>query len=166
MTVTITNFEKDGKEFIRVNSPYNPSFIKRAKEIRGKYNGADSIKAWEFPVESKSKLDSLLSTIYGTTDGSVSEKVAVRLTFLETVIAEQDSIIIAGRIIAIGRGRDTGAKCGRDITFDEGNMGTDGSRKNWHTFIEEGSVFEVFEFEKAALKQLDKIKSVKYEIIE
>lgn len=165
MTVEIETFKKeDEKEYIRVRSPYNQMFVIRAKEIRGKFNGDK--KAWEFPIKSQSKLEAILSEIYGTADSSKSEKVNIQLTFVESVKAEKNGIVLAGRLIVRGTERDSGATCGIDVSFESGEMGTDGSRKNWYTYISKDSVFEVFEFEKEALKILDKNNSVTYKIIE
>ena len=151
-------------EFIRVTSPYNEDFIKEARALKGKFNTTN--KGWEFPIKSKAKVDAAIYKVFGVSSDANSEKVNIELTFLEKVQAEQDSVIIAGRIIAKGDNRDSGAEEGWGVEIIEGEMSTDGSRKNWYTYVTKGSVFAVSKVEKKTLKLLDKNKSVSYKIIE
>lgn len=55
MIVTVEN------EKIKVNSPYNKSFVAGAKQIQGKWNAP----CWVFPEENKEAVKALLIEYYG-----------------------------------------------------------------------------------------------------
>ena len=55
MKVTVEN------ETIKVNSPYNKSFVAGAKQIQGKWNAP----CWVFPEENKEAVKALLIECYG-----------------------------------------------------------------------------------------------------
>ncbi len=165
MTIKIETFNNANNiELISVTSPYNEEFIIAARKLKGVFNKTN--KSWEFPIKSKAKVEAVVYQVFGVSSDSDSEKVTIELTFLETVQAEQSNVIISGRVIAKGDHRDSGAEEGWGVEFIEGEMSTDGSRKNWYTYVKKGSVFTVSKFEKKALKLLDKNKSVSYKIIE
>lgn len=168
MTVTVKYIKDESGEdkIISVKSPYSATFLKMAKtELHGKYNGQS--KAWEFSAKIKVKVLNALKTVYDyEEEGAVIEKVDIEVTFKNTVYAERGSVILAGRILAIGKERDSGAYEGKDVNLIEGEMSTDGSRKNWNTYIASDSVLEVYNVDKKTLKLWDKIDSVTYKIIE
>lgn len=148
-----------------VNSPYNKSFIERARKLHGKFNATK--KAWEFSPKIKSKVFDALRTVYDYEEpGVIIEKVDILVTINKKVYGFADNVILCGRIIAVGKERDSGAYEGKDVNMLEGEMDTGGSRKNWFTYIEAGTVLEVFNVNKKTLKLWDNEESVSYKIIE
>ena len=71
------------------------------------------------------------------------ERITVKLTFCRDVIVERGPIIIYGKQIASASSRDSGARVGQDVVFLEGEPGSGGSRNNWNTYIDAGSVVQV-----------------------
>ena len=161
--ITYTKDENGNETLMSVKSPYSATFLKMAKQLHGKYNN----KEWEFSTKIKAKVLSALKTVYDyEEEGTVTEKVDIEVTFNNTVCAEKGSVILAGRILAIGTDRDSGAYEGKDVSLIEGEISTDGSRKNWYTYIAAESVLEVYNVDKNTLKAWDKLDSISYKIID
>lgn len=72
----------------------------------------------------------------------MSDSVKVRITAKETV-CRKFALVFMNVKLAVGWGRDTGAKVGYDARLITGDIGTGGSRANWHVYAAEGAVFEL-----------------------
>lgn len=163
--ITYTKDENGNETVMSVKSPYNTNFLAMARKLHGKFN--TQTKTWDFSTKTKSKVLAALKTVYDyEEEGTVTEKVDIEVTFNNTVHSEKGSLILAGRIVAVGTDRDSGAYEGKDISLIEGEISTDGSRKNWYTYIAAESVLEVYNVDKKTLKEWDKLDSVSYKIID
>lgn len=70
-----------------------------------------------------------------------------------------------GVILARAFGRDTGANLGVDVKLLEGSISSGGSRINWETIVEEGSIMEVVDFPVYALNsKMNCLDSEDYEV--
>ena len=120
--------EKNGKGMIRIFTPYNPDFVKK-------------IKCAETEIDT---IREYMMDVYGETDlPDDGEKVTVRATFPNGAWELTGPIVVFGREIARAWGRDSGAQVGSDVTLISGKVDSGGSRANWRTEIEEGSVFKI-----------------------
>ncbi|MBA1220054.1 hypothetical protein G7017_03935 [Pseudomonas fulva] len=163
--VTYTTDGNGDETVMSVNSPYNKSFIERARKLHGKFN--TTTKAWDFSPKIKVKVFDALRTVYDYEEpGVVVEKVDILVTINEKVFGFTGDVILGGRIIAVGKERDSGAYEGKDVNMVKGEMSTGGSRKNWYTYIDAGTILEVFNVNKKTLKLWDKEEAVSYKIIE
>lgn len=163
--VTYTTDENGDETVMSVNSPYNTKFIEYARKLHGKFNKVT--RAWDFSPKAKSKVFDALRTVYNYEEpGIVVEKVDILVTINEKVFGFKGDVILGGRIIAVGKERDSGAYEGNDVNMIKGEMNTDGSRKNWYTYIDAGTALEVFNVNKKTLKLWDKEEAVSYKIID
>lgn len=94
MKVTVEN------ETIKVNSPYNKSFVAGAKQIQGKWNAP----CWVFPEENKEAVKALLIECYGECGelGTVST-VTVDLDLDTYTEGYEDGEIRVGSIVVLKR---------------------------------------------------------------
>lgn len=94
MKVTVEN------ETIKVNSPYNKSFVAGAKQIQGKWNAP----CWVFPEENKEAVKALLIECYGECGelGAVST-VTVDLDLDTYTEGYEDGEIRVGSIVVLKR---------------------------------------------------------------
>ena len=124
-------------------TPYNPDFVRRVKTIGGARWDAKN-RAWRIPVEAVDQARQIMREVYGECDLPEDiKRVTVKLTFGKDVIVEHGPIIIYGKQIASASSRDSGARVGQDVVFLEGEPGSGGSRNNWNTYIDAGSVVRV-----------------------
>jgi hypothetical protein len=87
----------------------------------------------------------LCHEIYGT-DGSavaVSDLVTARVTITTTWYEDRAGLFAGGRLVARAFDRDSGARLGDGVIILRGNATSGGSRKNWETRIQGGSIFEI-----------------------
>ena len=126
--VKINNLN-DGK--IEVITPYNGTFIKKARMLKGKWNGT----GWEFKEEYEDIIKSHLMDIYGD-DGSPMAKCKVRvnLTKLHDIDYSQmwdDEVRMFGRTLAIRKYRDSDPLLDKTVVLVKGGFSSrGGSRTN------------------------------------
>lgn len=129
-------------ESVSVGCPYTPDFPPAARKLGGRWDKPTA--AWIFPRRNRSRVEDLLAEIYGwaTEPGPM---VVVSLTAnLERGIREYGhAIYIAGRMVARATHRDSGAQLGDRVTLVQGDAGSGGSRKNWCTTLDAGSIVEI-----------------------
>jgi hypothetical protein len=76
------------------------------------------------------------------------------------------AVMFMGEKVAVAFDRDSGAKVAYGARMISGEIGSGGSRKNWHCWIEEGSVFELEVDAEAYRKNRNRIKKWDMEEIE
>lgn len=133
----------DSNDHIAVISPYEPKFVKRARELGGTWERKR--KTWMFPNRQRDRVVEALDDSFGYEDAETyKERVIVRLAAGEKpIVSDKDAVRAAGRIIAQAWGRDSGAKLGPRVVLVKGSVRSGGSWKNWETIAEENSEFEV-----------------------
>lgn len=89
----------------------------------------------------------------------------IRITALEDN-CRRYAVIFMGTKLAVAFDRDSGAKVGYDARMISGKIGSGGSSKNWHCFVETGSIFELEIDEELFLKNKNRIKKWSMEVIE
>lgn len=118
----------DGK--IEVISPYNASFVKKARMLKGNWNG----KGWEFKKEHEDIVKGHLMDIYGD-DGSAISKCIVRvnLSKLSEIDYSQlwnDEIRMFGRTLAIRKYRDSAPLLDKTVVLVKGGFPNSGGSRN------------------------------------
>lgn len=119
---------------IVVTSPYNAQFVKRARELAGKWNSGN--KAWIFPEEMEDQVRALLMDVYGQDDRAPDAMEQLRLRVkltdyprdMET--GHHLEVVVAGRQVARAFSRDSGARLGQDVVVVSGGFTSGGSRNN------------------------------------
>lgn len=126
---------EDGK--IIVTSPYNSDFVKAVRNINGKWTG----NAWSVPAVMGDQVKNLLLKHYGTTGNEPTK------TYIITAKKDIDElcgpVCAGGLVIAQARGRDSGAKTLDGVYLLDGDIDSTGSVKNWRTWVEKDSTFQV-----------------------
>lgn len=74
------------------------------------------------------------------------------------------AVIVLGQKVAIAFDRDSGAKVGYGARMISGEIGSGGSRKNWHCYVSEGSVFEIEVDEELFNRNKNRIKNGNYRL--
>lgn len=157
MTVKISSMLINNKECTILSAPYHPECSHMAKNIGGKWWAEK--KLWYFDLRDNDRVATMAAKLWGSDGSDSSEKdvVTIRLSFPNGYGASKSGISIAGRSIAYAWGRDSGAKLGEGIIVIEGSAYSGGSVKNWTTSIRKGSVFEVRDLPRGALKILNEL---------
>lgn len=138
---------------ILVTSPYSASFVDRARQLGGKWEGS----VWAFQAGLEQEVRDALIQIYGTDDFASDEKVTVLIETLDDWYQGKGALMFAGKTIARAFGRDSGAKVGDDVAIIEGRAYSCGSVKNWASEVGEGSKIKVFNVSRPMLeKELEK----------
>lgn len=136
--VTIKIEIVDTKAYIY--TPYNAEFVKAIKGIGGARWNRDK-SAWAIPADCADQAREIMRRVYGEDDRpDCGERVDVRLTFDSSVSEWQSAVTIYGKTISRAYGRDSGARCGDDVAFVEGQPESGGSVKNWTSVVPQGSI--------------------------
>ena len=127
---------------IEVSSPYNKSFVSAARGLGGRW--LPSKMVWSFDARDADHVRAACKDAYGT-DGSVEAP----LVTLRAVAGEDDvwasrSALCIGPVeVARAFGRDSNVRLADGVSITNGNATAGGSRKNWATVLEGGSVVEI-----------------------
>jgi hypothetical protein len=100
--------KKEGK--IYVTTSYNSTFVTKAKNLKGKWNG----DCWVFDEKVENLVKEVLKDIYGTDGETYSKNVTVELNLDKFEYSDSQGVKIGDLVIAIRRYRD------RDVTVKEG----------------------------------------------
>ena len=121
-------------------SDYHPNLPYHAKQLGGRWNG----QCWTYDVRDEHKVRELYINIYGT-DGeeAVGDLVTLRVTYEKGAGKYHSGMFVGGRCIGRATGRDSGARLSEGVVTVEGCITSAGSRKNWSTYINSGSVFDI-----------------------
>lgn len=123
-----------------IYTPYNAEFVKAIKGIGGARWNRDK-SAWAIPADYADQAREIMRRVYGEDDRpDCGERVDVRLTFDSSVSEWQSAVTIYGKTISRAYGRDSGARCGDDVAFVEGQPESGGSVKNWTSVVPQGSI--------------------------
>lgn len=118
----------DGK--IEVISPYNASFVKKARMLKGNWNG----KGWEFKKEYEDIIKGHLMDIYGD-DGSPTPKCIVRvnLSKLSDINYNKiwdDEVRMFGRTLVIRQHKNLTPLLDKTVILVEGGFSNSGGSRN------------------------------------
>lgn len=105
---------------IKVQSEYNTDFIKKAKQIQGKWDAP----YWVFPEKVADRLDEILIDVYGEGFQKVP-KVEIEID-LDTFGKDGDDLTYKGLTIATRRYRDASVILKYDAYVTEGNFSSRG----------------------------------------
>ena len=135
------NLKKENGMLV-VSTPYNSEFVNRAKNLGGRWDAKNS--TWVFDESVEDYVKQTLLDIFGVT-GEASYETCSLIVRNFTKNAKKSGVELFSRTIAIAFGRDTGAKLGDGIVWIDGKKVSDGSYKNWNTYIE-NATFEIQDF--------------------
>lgn len=136
-----------------IYTPYNAEFVKAIKGIGGARWNRDK-SAWAIPADCADQAREIMRRVYGEDDRpDCGERVDVRLTFDSSVSEWQSAVTIYGKTISRAYGRDSGARCGDDVAFVEGQPESGGSVKNWTSVVPQGSIVVLHNVPTAMLAQ-------------
>lgn len=125
--IKINNINDDKIEVI---SPYNNTFIKKAKMLKSNWNG----KGWEFKKEYEDIIKGHLMEIYGD-DGSPTPKCIVRvnLSKLSEINYSKlwdDEVRMFGRTLVMRKHRDSTPLLDKTVALVEGGFSNSGGSRN------------------------------------
>lgn len=127
---------------VLVSSPFSDSFVRKAKQLGGKWNSAK--KVWEFDIREESVVREHLREIYGT-DGTPVTTADVHVS-LDELPGLGDELKIGGRTVLKKWDRDRAPTLGNGcVVISGGLLARGGSRKYPMIRYEEGTVIEVRE---------------------
>ena len=138
---------------ILVRTQYHPALPARARKIGGKWDAHK--KMWKFDIRDEGRVEELYRAIYGhwDTDGKpAADAVTVQVEYLDNYYEYCAGIFFGGRQVARATGRDSGAKLGNGVVLLDGKVGSGGSRKNWKTYIDAGTIVEIKDIPMAAVQ--------------
>lgn len=137
---TVNLIRENGQ--VRVQTTYNSEFVKRAKDLGGKWDA--NSKSWIFSESVVDYVKNLLQEIYGVTGENDYETCSL-IVKNYTGCEAKKGVELFGRSIACAFGRDSGAKLGDGIIWIYGIKKSSGSVKNWYTEVREAT-FEIQNF--------------------
>lgn len=129
---------KDNKAYIE--TPYNKLFIEKVKGLGGKWDSYE--KVWVIDSRNIEAARKIMKEVYGR-DDKPTKTVSVRVFLGETLYGRCGPVTLFGKIIAGAWGRDTGAKVGEGVAFEQGLPKSGGSVKNWTTVVPEKSTIVI-----------------------
>lgn len=136
------NYTHDKENFkIKVQTPYNAEFVKKARNIRGSWDKETS--EWVFDDSVEDYVKDALMECYGTTGEGIVEICSILIKD-KYICGDKGPAELFGRTIARAFGRDSGAKLGDDIIWISGDYNSSGSMKNWSTRVD--GTFEIQNF--------------------
>lgn len=124
-----------------VYTPYNTEFVSQIKSKLGTRKYDREKGCWTINTEDLDIVKKIILNVYGYTEDDDTDRVKVKITFNDNYYELKNGICIADRTLARAFHRDSGAKLGDGVTLLEGKIGSCGSRANWETYINDGSVF-------------------------
>lgn len=151
---TVNLIRENGQ--VRVQTTYNSEFVKRAKDLGGKWDA--NSKSWIFSESVVDYVKNLLQEIYGVTGENDYETCSL-IVKNYTGYEEKKCVELFGRSIACAFGRDSGAKLGDGIIWISGIKKSGGSVKNWYTEVREAT-FEIQNFPIERTKFADVQKAI------
>ena len=158
--VIIITKRADGR--IAVTSPYNSGFIEDAKKRQGRRID----ECWVFDGRDEDWVRQRCLFWYGS-DGVLSVSLCTLRAYFPTGASERcGPIKLNGRTLARASDRDGGARLGDGVVIDAGKITSGGSRENWQTIIEPGTVLLVRDFIRANAENLKMAHPDEYEIVE
>lgn len=133
---------------IKVYSPYNSEFVRRIKNMKGKWRDG----CWEVRADLIEEVRALMVEIYGR-DDRPAKMVNIKVTAKDVLASDYCAgLEMFGRRICRAYGRDSGAKISDGIAFLKGDCTSAGSAKNWYTRILKDSVFIIYDVPASALE--------------
>lgn len=142
--IKITN--DDGN--LRVKSPYNPSFVKDARTLGGRWNPSGGV--WIFDSRTEDRVRELLKTTYGT-DQTEYRSATIRLDvgawWREETTGDSATCYFGGRMILSRKFRDSRVILGEGVILVDGGFpGRGGSTLYPSLDLESGKTFiEVYD---------------------
>lgn len=113
-----------GKGRIAVKSPYHPEFVKRARALNGSWNR--SKKVWTFDRRDESRVEKILSEIYGY---GASQTADVQYVLSEEELYSQ-RVFALGRLLVERKSRDYTPSLGEGVIVAEGKFPERGGSRN------------------------------------
>ena len=111
---------------------YNVNLVAKAHRLGGVWSG----EAWVFPDLVADKIAEM-ETLYN------GEMVAVEITAKSNLSCSRGPVTFLGYPIASAFSRDGGAKLGTGVSLIDGDITSGGSRANWTSNVDKGSVFRL-----------------------
>lgn len=131
---------KSKQEKLFVYTPFDSDFPREARNRGGDWNG----KAWVFDVAQEKSVKELVKDFFGWDGSGETGTAQIKTTELQgrhTGPAE-----LFGFVLAQARGRDSGAKTGEGVRLVSGSISSGGSVKNWHSYVDADTIFEIDNF--------------------
>lgn len=113
---------------------YNRDLVTKCRQIGGRWDGDEN--AWIFKAYAADKVEEL-DYIYN------SHLKTYEITFVKEDYAVKEAFRLFGYVIAVAKGRDTGAITSDFLGVIEGGFTSGGSAKNWTTIVEEGTTIRI-----------------------
>ena len=135
---------------------YNHDLVERCRELDGLWDR--DAQAWVFSALVEDQVE--LLDIYWNND-----IVHVQITLPNGLTARCQPVTIGGYTIATASGRDSGATVAQGVALISGYVGSGGSRANWETEIDEGSVLRL-RMPKALIADLVQYQDYQIEILD
>lgn len=138
---------------LAVTSPYNADYVAGAKDIGGRWDGAN--RQWTFDPRDEERLRELLRDVYGT-DGSPADQadlVTVRWNITGQGVSRGDNeLYFAGRVVASRRSRDDTVRLGPNVILISGGFDYSGGSMRYPSLSpEEGTVIEIRDVPRSAV---------------
>lgn len=130
---------EDGRLVVR--APYNQDFVIDCRRLNGKFaNGC-----WTFDGRDEQRVRAVCFEHYGQ-DGFREDLCTVEVRFEPGEQAVKEPITVAGRSVAIAKGRDSGANLADGVILLKGAFTSGGSVANWTTVTTDGALVLIRDF--------------------
>lgn len=138
-----------GNGKVAIDTPYNPQFVERLKLLGAKWNATKQV--WTADERSKDSIRQAMMEVYGRTD-EPCELVDIKITLEQELEEWRGQVFLFGRCIARATSRDSGARVGEGVEFEQGKPRSGGSVKYWTTKVPAGSVIVLRDVAKGAVE--------------
>ena len=160
--VKLSTVEIKGEgEKLKIESPYSPLFVKRARDLGGEW--LSKYKAWYFNPKDISRVKGICNEVYGTF-GNPVETVDMEID-LDTYFDNSNDIYIKGIKVAARVSRDANVILNNAIVKKGGFLNKGGSTSHPRVGWKEGTILEVRNIPKTIAKEMVEKDSKRYKII-
>jgi len=160
--VNISTVEIKGEgEKLKVESPYSPLFVKKARDLGGEW--LSKYKAWYFNKKDIERVKEMCRDVYGT-DGTPVKTVDIEVD-LDTYFDNSNDIYIKGIQIARRPSRDASVILNNAIVKKGEFLNKGGSTSHPRVGWKKGTILEVRDIPKRLAKEIVEKNSDRYKII-
>ena len=160
--VNLSTVEIEGEgEKLKVESPYSPLFVERARELGGEW--LSKYKAWYFNPKDISRVKNMCNEVYGTF-GNPVETVDIEVS-ISDFSDRIKTLYLKGIKVAERRSRDNKVKLYNTIVKQGGFPSKGGSRNYPLLEPQENTILEVRDIPKKLAKKLVEENEDSYKII-
>lgn len=138
------NVTDQTKQYVEVESPYNPGFVEGSHRLAGKW--VPSLKRWRFDRRDEQAVKDLCLSVYGMDGVEKPEVVDAEVDIrgysgdMPGISGHEDNIFLLGRQLAWRPGRDVPVRLGEGVRILSGDFGHRGGSAKYPKVYDDNGI--------------------------